>query len=209
MREPHPQALAFGAAAVAAGHVGRGPGFVDEHEPLGIEVELAVEPVVPLPQDVGAVLLERHGQSFFARHAVTNEEAVKPGHRDVQAEFDQRQAQFFKRDVLARLPHGEDLRSPFLDPPRAHVATLRLGAQSCRSRAAAQASGSPSRARRRTGSLPHGNSSRLRSPPQAAGANPSIEVGPSMPASCTSTDSESEITPGGNPSTIHFGRKPL
>ncbi|WP_037491240.1 hypothetical protein, partial [Sphingobium indicum] len=60
---------------------------------------------------------------------MTNEEAVKPGHRDVQAEPDQRQAQFFKRDVLAGLPHGKDLRSPLLDPARAHVATLRFGSK--------------------------------------------------------------------------------
>ena len=31
VREAHPQALAPGAAAMAAGHIGRGPGFVDEH----------------------------------------------------------------------------------------------------------------------------------------------------------------------------------
>jgi hypothetical protein len=30
-----------------------------------------------------------------------------------------------------------------------------------------------------------------------------------MPASCTSTDSESEITPQRNPCAIHNGRKPL
>lgn len=69
---------------------------------------------------------------FFARHAVTNEEAMKPGHRDVQADLNQRQAQFLKRDVLARLPHGQDFLSPLLDPARAHVATLRLGSKIAR-----------------------------------------------------------------------------
>ena len=61
----HPQALAFGAAAMAAGHVGRGPGFVDEHEPLGIEVELAIEPFMSLAQDIGAVLLDRMASLFL------------------------------------------------------------------------------------------------------------------------------------------------
>jgi len=59
VREAHPQPLALRAAAMAAGHVGGGPGLVDEDEALGFEVELAVEPVLALPQDVGTVLLDR------------------------------------------------------------------------------------------------------------------------------------------------------
>jgi hypothetical protein len=43
---------------MAAGHVGSGPRLIDEHEALGIEIELAVEPALPLPQDVGPVLLD-------------------------------------------------------------------------------------------------------------------------------------------------------
>jgi hypothetical protein len=50
---------------MAAGHVCRGPGFVNEHEPFGIEVELAIEPVVPLAQDVGPVLLDRMASLFL------------------------------------------------------------------------------------------------------------------------------------------------
>jgi hypothetical protein len=37
-------------------HVGRGPGFVNEDQPLGVEIELAVEPGLPPLHDVGAVL---------------------------------------------------------------------------------------------------------------------------------------------------------
>jgi transposase len=44
---------------MAAGHVGGGPGLVDEDEAFGFEVDLAVEPMLPLPQDVGTVLLDR------------------------------------------------------------------------------------------------------------------------------------------------------
>ena len=44
---------------MAAGHVGRRPGFVDEHQSRRIEVELAVEPRLALAQDVGTVLLDR------------------------------------------------------------------------------------------------------------------------------------------------------
>ena len=50
---------------MAAGHVGRGPGLVDEHEPLGFQIELAVEPIMPLLQDVGPVLLDRMARLFL------------------------------------------------------------------------------------------------------------------------------------------------
>lgn len=55
----HPQPLAPPAAAMAARHVGRRPGLLDEHQPLGVEVELAIEPVLARTQDVGAILLDR------------------------------------------------------------------------------------------------------------------------------------------------------
>ena len=44
---------------MAAGHVGGGPGLVDEDETLGFKIDLAVEPMLALPQDVRAVLLDR------------------------------------------------------------------------------------------------------------------------------------------------------
>ena len=42
---------------MAAGHVGGGPRLIDEHEALGLQIELVVEPLFALPQDVGSVLL--------------------------------------------------------------------------------------------------------------------------------------------------------
>lgn len=59
MRESHPQAFAPGAAAMAAGHVGRGPRLIDEDQAFRLQIELAVEPAPPLAQDVGTVLLDR------------------------------------------------------------------------------------------------------------------------------------------------------
>ena len=59
------QAFALGAAAMAAGHVGRGPGLVDEDEPFGFQIELPVEPVMPLLQDVGTVLLDSMASLFL------------------------------------------------------------------------------------------------------------------------------------------------
>ena len=48
-----------GSAADAMGpsHVGRSPGFVDEDQTFGIEIELAFEPSLATLQDVGTVLL--------------------------------------------------------------------------------------------------------------------------------------------------------
>ena len=66
MREAHPQTLAPGAPAMAAGHVGRGPRFVDEDQTLRIEVELPFEPGAALAQDVGPVLLDRVAGLFCA-----------------------------------------------------------------------------------------------------------------------------------------------
>jgi len=57
MRHAGAQALAASAAAMTPRHVGRCPGLVDEDQPLGIEIELAIEPRLALLQDVGAILL--------------------------------------------------------------------------------------------------------------------------------------------------------
>ena len=65
MREAHPQPLAFGATAVAAGHIGRGPGFVDEDELGRIKVQLIIEPLLALFQDVRTDLLYRVASLFL------------------------------------------------------------------------------------------------------------------------------------------------
>jgi len=51
MGNPAFQPLSAQTAAVAAGHVGRGPGLIDEDEALGIKSGLAVAPVLP-PSDM-------------------------------------------------------------------------------------------------------------------------------------------------------------
>lgn len=66
MRVAHPQTLALAAPAVAAGHIGWRPGLIDEHQSLGIAVELTLEPVLARAQDVGAILLERVAGLFYA-----------------------------------------------------------------------------------------------------------------------------------------------
>lgn len=65
MRQAHPHSLAFGAAAMAAGHVGGSPRLVVEYEALRLQIELLVEPVSALPQDVETVLLNRASGLFY------------------------------------------------------------------------------------------------------------------------------------------------
>jgi hypothetical protein len=50
---------------MAAGHIGGGPGFVDEDEALRVQIELAIEPVLALLQDVGAILLDGVASLFL------------------------------------------------------------------------------------------------------------------------------------------------
>lgn len=57
MRNADPKPLTAPAATVPTSHVRGGPGLVDEDEALRIEVELALEPGLALPQDIRAVLL--------------------------------------------------------------------------------------------------------------------------------------------------------
>ena len=58
------QASAAGAAAMAAGHVGLGPGLVDEHQALGVKPVLMLLPPGAAPGDVGPILLAGV-QTFF------------------------------------------------------------------------------------------------------------------------------------------------
>src|SRR5215217_2848442 len=53
------QTLTAPRPSVAPGHVGGGPGLVDEHQPRRVEIQLALEPRLAPPADVGAVLLGR------------------------------------------------------------------------------------------------------------------------------------------------------
>ena len=100
---------------------------------------------------------------------------------------------------------------PLLAPPPGAIGHHHLGAwrQSCLSPVVAQPSGSQWMEQRQTEMLPRGNSAPRQSPREDEHANPSRVSDPSMPASTSSTDSESEISSEGNPSSIHNGRKPL
>ena len=50
---------------MAAGHVGGSPGLVDKDEAIRVQIELAIEPVLALSQDIGAVLLDSVASLFL------------------------------------------------------------------------------------------------------------------------------------------------
>ncbi len=60
-----PQPLAPERPAVGAGHVGRSPGSIDEHQAVRVEVGLGLEPGTSPPRDVRAILLLGMGRLFF------------------------------------------------------------------------------------------------------------------------------------------------
>jgi hypothetical protein len=51
---------------MAAGHLGGGPGLVEEHQPGRVEIELLLEPVLAALQDVGAALFVRVRRLFLS-----------------------------------------------------------------------------------------------------------------------------------------------
>ena len=57
--------LAPGSATIHAGHLGRGPAFVDEDQPLGVELGLVFEPGLTPACDVRPVLLGSVGRLFL------------------------------------------------------------------------------------------------------------------------------------------------
>ncbi len=74
MGHAHAQPLAPPTAAPAASHSGRCPCVIDEDETFEVEIELAVEPVLPALQDVRPILLCRVRSLFFPRDPVPVEE---------------------------------------------------------------------------------------------------------------------------------------
>ena len=65
--------LAARCSTVQPGHLGASPGLIDEHEGVGIKVELALEPGLATGHDVGTILL-RCMPGLFFRDLPANEE---------------------------------------------------------------------------------------------------------------------------------------
>jgi hypothetical protein len=65
VRHSDPEPFAPRTSTMAVRHIGGSPGFVDEHETLRLEVELAVELVPAASQDVRTVLFCSVGGLFL------------------------------------------------------------------------------------------------------------------------------------------------
>ena len=65
VRHAHAQPLTPWSPAMLTGHLGRCPGLIDEHQALGIEVELSLGRGLAPPYDVGALLLRGVGGLFL------------------------------------------------------------------------------------------------------------------------------------------------
>ena len=109
---------------MGSGHVGGRPGLVDEHEALGVEIELAFEPRLAALQDVRPNLFAGARSLFFGRDSVIGEEAANRAVADNTALLAERVAQLLDCDVRLRL-HGVSVA---LHPPaREKSAAANLG----------------------------------------------------------------------------------
>ncbi len=57
MRHRRPATLTAQGSAMAPGHLGRSAGLVNEHQPLGLQIGLGVEPGLPAALDISSLLL--------------------------------------------------------------------------------------------------------------------------------------------------------
>ena len=110
VRHADPQALAAQGPAVGPGHVGRGPGLVDEDEPLGIEVELGVEPGLAAASGCRDGPARWHARSFFARDRMAGEEALERAEAEGMSPLRKRRAQLLDGDVRRLRQQREDQR---------------------------------------------------------------------------------------------------
>lgn len=191
-----------------AGHVGGHLCLVDEDQVLRFQSNLTVEPVVAPAQDVGSVVLDGLPSLLCASSlAARRRDAARQSTWSSRARPGN--TQFCNRDILGRLPQGQDVSHPLLKPGGIACRLLVVWGQGCWFPDAAPASGSPSMAQDQIGAPLPGSSCRRQSLPKAAYANPWKAGDRSMPASFTSMDSKSDITLKGNPPQIQNGRKAL
>lgn len=170
-----------------------GPQF--RHEHLG---GIGFEPVVPLLQDIGPILLDCMSSLFCAScHGAQRSGEALPQRRLGPSRPSPRVT--LQGQCPCVPPKEPKYRHCALQPAANACHHLEVSVQSRRSRAAVRASGSPSMAQRQSGQLPRHNAYHRQPLPKAASANPSIEIELSMLASFTNVDCESQKPDNGNP----------
>ena len=127
MRHAGPQALAPGRSSVAAGHVGRGPGLIDEHEARRVEIKLIVETIPAVVSGRQACLTRPRVRSFFARDPSPREETPELAVADRETAARECSSRLIERDNRHLLDKREDQAGPRLNASRAPVAARAFG----------------------------------------------------------------------------------
>src|SRR3954463_6710406 len=127
MRHASPQPPPARGPPVAPGHVGGSPGLVDEDQPFGIEIELALEPGLAPFANVGPVLLGGMRRLFFTRDLVPAAEAPERAHAHEGSFLGQARLQLGQGDVGHLVQGRVDQLGMGLGSTREPVAALRLG----------------------------------------------------------------------------------
>lgn len=128
MRHSNPEPLASRAPAVAARHVGGGPGLIGEHEAL------AEDRVAPRTSPCGVSGCRggpapQHGLSFFARDAVTREQSLNGPEAKEEALPGQRMTHLLDGGVLGGTECRQNGSVVCFDGPSAAVTAQGLGAR--------------------------------------------------------------------------------
>src|SRR6187200_2922804 len=126
MRHAGPQALAPGRSSVAAGHVGRGPGLIDEDEARRVEIKAARRTTPAVVSGRPACPARPRVRSFFARDPSPREETPERAVADREATARECSPQLLERDIRLLLDKREDQAGPRLDASRAPVAAQSL-----------------------------------------------------------------------------------
>ena len=178
-------------------HVRAGPSFVEEHQPVGIEVELALEPVQPAVQDVGTVLLSGARGPFSTRDAVTIKEPPQRADPNRHGAPPQDFQQFLERHVERFGDHRPDEQTTRLDPCRMAIC-CRVAAGPRASKRYPQQIALDTMTPNRATAARYGTTCRCLLPPTHAYANPMTRLDPSRADCLICKHDESENKPLGN-----------
>src|SRR5271170_1999649 len=143
VRDGGTASLAAPRATTQASHLRRGAGFVDKHQPGGIEIRLTLVPGPTPLRDVRPIRLGG-GRGFFEADAPTIEEPPQGPDPDRKTTLPQQRLQLGQRDVSRLLDTRYQEVGLSLNPVRALVPALRQG---CRTSAPMPRIDPPDRAR--------------------------------------------------------------
>ena len=147
IRDADAQPLPARAAPMRAGHLRRGPGFVDEDKALWFKVELALEPVFAPLQHVGPILLARVRGLFLRVSLWRLQKRQSAATLALRARLRQPRLQLRQSDVGHLDKKSPDEIAMLLGAPRQPIAA-RVAAQTAQRLPADRAQGADPKPRR-------------------------------------------------------------